>query len=258
MLNLEACYASPTPPLPPKKKKGSLIHTPFRPFPRHRPTTTQTQDTLKAVILRGTPTTSTTALSAAADYSAQRETAADNLAADIVRSLSEVFADAALREDDAAAAAAAEWSSIWEKVAGVSLEARRETAATTASVETPVVEEWASDKRRLRGEREVSQGEDYSPKGTAVGEAKFFFSPEGNGRGLLEEDDVGVISLAECEEVGAGAEDFLQIESTWLNLVMTVVCVTCAGLAAGLTMGLLSIEPLEMAIKQRSGESRGR
>ncbi|CAM9289328.1 unnamed protein product, partial [Hapterophycus canaliculatus] len=33
---------------------------------------------------------------------------------------------------------------------------------------------------------------------------------------------------------------------------MTVVCVVCAGLAAGLTMGLLSIEPLEMAIKQRS------
>lgn len=52
-----------------------------------------------------------------------------------------------------------------------------------------------------------------------------------------------------------GEEDFLKIESTWLNMVLTAICVVCAGLAAGLTMGLLSIEPLEMAIKQRSGKN---
>ena len=63
-------------------------------------------------------------------------------------------------------------------------------------------------------------------------------------------------NFAECPEVveTVGEEDFLKIESTWLNVVLTGVCVVCAGLAAGLTMGLLSIEPLEMAIKQRSGK----
>ncbi|CAM9889794.1 unnamed protein product, partial [Phaeothamnion confervicola] len=39
----------------------------------------------------------------------------------------------------------------------------------------------------------------------------------------------------------------------WLNAVLAAVCVGCAALAAGLTMGLLSLEPLEMAIKLRSG-----
>ncbi|CAM9304663.1 unnamed protein product [Chrysoparadoxa australica] len=42
-------------------------------------------------------------------------------------------------------------------------------------------------------------------------------------------------------------------ESVWVNLLGAGVCVCCAALAAGLTMGLLSIEPLEMAIKQKSG-----
>ncbi|CAM9337911.1 unnamed protein product [Discosporangium mesarthrocarpum] len=54
-------------------------------------------------------------------------------------------------------------------------------------------------------------------------------------------------------EVGAEGEDFLKIESTWTNVVLVAVCVVCAGLAAGLTMGLVSIDPLEMAIKDRSG-----
>lgn len=63
-------------------------------------------------------------------------------------------------------------------------------------------------------------------------------------------------AFAECPEVvgTVGEEDFLKIESKWVNVVFTMICVVCAGLAAGLTMGLLSIEPLEMAIKQRSGE----
>ena len=47
----------------------------------------------------------------------------------------------------------------------------------------------------------------------------------------------------------------MDIESSWVNVALTLICVVCAGLAAGLTMGLVSIEPLEMAIKQRSGES---
>lgn len=54
------------------------------------------------------------------------------------------------------------------------------------------------------------------------------------------------------------AVDFLKIDSTWVNIALTFVCVVCAGLAAGLTMGLVSIEPLEMAIKQRSGEQSAR
>lgn len=58
----------------------------------------------------------------------------------------------------------------------------------------------------------------------------------------------------ECDPPLGGEEDFLEIDSVWMNVSLTFVCVVCAGLAAGLTMGLVSIEPLEMAIKQRSGE----
>ncbi|KAG5193132.1 hypothetical protein JKP88DRAFT_346455 [Tribonema minus] len=47
--------------------------------------------------------------------------------------------------------------------------------------------------------------------------------------------------------------DALKIEGLVPNLICILVLITCAGLAAGLTTGLLSIEPLEMAIKQRSG-----
>ncbi|CAM9843560.1 unnamed protein product [Choristocarpus tenellus] len=50
-----------------------------------------------------------------------------------------------------------------------------------------------------------------------------------------------------------GGDDFLKIESKWLNIVLVAVCTLCAGFAAGLTMGLVSIDPLEMAIKLRSG-----
>ncbi len=35
--------------------------------------------------------------------------------------------------------------------------------------------------------------------------------------------------------------------------VCALICITCAATAAGLTMGFVSIDPLEMAIKQRSG-----
>ena len=51
-----------------------------------------------------------------------------------------------------------------------------------------------------------------------------------------------------------GAESFFRIKNKWVNIGMTSLCTLCAGLAAGLTMGLVSIEPLEMAIKLRSGE----
>lgn len=53
-----------------------------------------------------------------------------------------------------------------------------------------------------------------------------------------------------------GEADFLELEGKWANVLLTSVCVVCAGLAAGLTMGLVSIEPLEMEIKQRSGERK--
>lgn len=38
-----------------------------------------------------------------------------------------------------------------------------------------------------------------------------------------------------------------------LNLTLAAMCIVCAALANGLTQGLLSINPLEMAIKLRSG-----
>ena len=49
------------------------------------------------------------------------------------------------------------------------------------------------------------------------------------------------------------AESFFQIKNKWVHIGMTSLCTLCAGHAAGL-MGLISIEPLEMAIKLRSGE----
>ena len=41
-----------------------------------------------------------------------------------------------------------------------------------------------------------------------------------------------------------------------VNLVMTLVCVTMAAIAAGLTMGLLSLDPLDLHIKTRASSSQ--
>ena len=42
-------------------------------------------------------------------------------------------------------------------------------------------------------------------------------------------------------------------ESFWFNFVATLLCVSLAALAAGLTLGLLGIDPLLLLIKQRAG-----
>jgi hypothetical protein len=38
-----------------------------------------------------------------------------------------------------------------------------------------------------------------------------------------------------------------------VNLCVAFACVLCAAMAAGLTIGLMSIDPLELEIKQRVG-----
>jgi hypothetical protein len=45
--------------------------------------------------------------------------------------------------------------------------------------------------------------------------------------------------------------DLLKIEGLVPNIICIIILIICAAMAAGLTTGLLSIEPLEMAIKQR-------
>lgn len=213
------------------------------------------QETFKAVILShqrppsppGPPATAAAAATAtqplapggAAAYPADGgELAAEALADDLVRSLSELL----VRERAVAAAelspAATEWS--LAKLAGVSLEPRHEEA-----------ERRDSQGLRLRGAAGVAL-----EASAAAGGARANASPraETQTRGLFEEEGAGLGLAGSAGALEFGEEDFLQIESTWVNIVMTSVCVVCAGLAAGLTMGLLSIEPLEMAIKQRSGK----
>ncbi|CAN0446263.1 unnamed protein product, partial [Ectocarpus sp. 12 AP-2014] len=215
------------------------------------------QETFKAVILShqrppsspGPPATGAAAVPAtathplapggAAAYPAGVELAAEALADDLVQSLSELL----VRERAATAGelspAAAEWT--LAKLTGVSLEPWHEEA-----------ERRDPERLRLRGATGVAL-----EASAAVGRASGNASPpaEAETRGLFEEEEGGG-GLGLAGSAGAlefAEEDFLQIESTWVNIVMTSVCVVCAGLAAGLTMGLLSIEPLEMAIKQRSG-----
>lgn len=117
-------------------------------------------------------------------------------------------------------------------------------------------ERVVSESRMLRGELASLGG-----RGETTGAAAAAAVRGGKGRRTLVGGATAAAvgegqNFAECPEVveTVGEEDFLKIESTWLNVVLTGVCVVCAGLAAGLTMGLLSIEPLEMAIKQRSGK----
>ncbi|CAB1114432.1 unnamed protein product [Ectocarpus sp. CCAP 1310/34] len=212
-------------------------------------------ETFKAVILShqrppsspGPPATGAAAVPAtaahplapvgAAAYPAGIELAAEALADDLVQSLSELF----VRERAATARelspAAAEWT--LAKLTDVSLEPWHKE-----------VKRRDPEGLRLRGTAGVAlEGSE------AVGGASGNASPpaEAETRGLFEEEG-GCLGLAgSAGALEFGEEDFLQIESTWVNIAMTSVCVVCAGLAAGLTMGLLSIEPLEMAIKQRSG-----
>jgi CBS domain containing-hemolysin-like protein len=55
------------------------------------------------------------------------------------------------------------------------------------------------------------------------------------------------------DEVGVGE---LSTRAIWLNVLMSLVCVCVAALAAGLTMGMLSIEPLSLMIKMRCGTAK--
>lgn len=54
-------------------------------------------------------------------------------------------------------------------------------------------------------------------------------------------------------EVGV---DELSTYAIWFNVIMSLVCVCVAALAAGLTMGMLSIEPLSLMIKMRCGTAK--
>jgi Cyclin M transmembrane N-terminal domain len=55
-----------------------------------------------------------------------------------------------------------------------------------------------------------------------------------------------------------GKKDPLRIEAIWPNVIMVMILITCAATAAGLTVGMLSIEPLECVIKMRSGNDAER
>lgn len=48
----------------------------------------------------------------------------------------------------------------------------------------------------------------------------------------------------------------LSTYAIWLNVLLSLVCVCVAALAAGLTMGMLSIEPLSLMIKMRCGTAK--
>ena len=45
-------------------------------------------------------------------------------------------------------------------------------------------------------------------------------------------------------------------ETDWINSGLTLLCVCCAALAAGLTMGLVSLEAFDLRIKERSGSEQ--
>jgi CBS domain containing-hemolysin-like protein len=58
--------------------------------------------------------------------------------------------------------------------------------------------------------------------------------------------------LVSAEEL---EEDSSEMLTTLLNLLAALACVTTAALAAGLTLGLLGLDPLMLLIKQRAGET---
>lgn len=53
----------------------------------------------------------------------------------------------------------------------------------------------------------------------------------------------------EEEEEGGGGDDF---KNAVVHVLLSLLCVTCAAIAAGLTLGMLSIDPVFLEIKRRS------
>ena len=174
--------------------------------------------------------------------------------------------------DGAVGAAAAGSAAAAAAVAGVAAVGDGDTSgASVTAVASAAAAMEGAGRQRLRGDGGQS-GDAMTAASAAVAAAvemmaeRFQKSEALGSRGLAAEEPLpafeggggggggGVVAAAACAEGGGGEEDFLKIDSLWVNIALTFVCVVCAGLAAGLTMGLLSIEPLEMAIKQRSGE----
>jgi len=44
--------------------------------------------------------------------------------------------------------------------------------------------------------------------------------------------------------------------NNWLNFLGATICLVCAATAAGLTLGLVSLDPLELELKFRAGTSK--
>ena len=147
---------------------------------------------------------------------------------------------------------------------GAAAGADSDTLAATMALPAALTAERGG-RQSLRGDG-VTQGDAMAAAAAMAGKVMAEGFPGENrealgSRVLVAEEPVpdfveegGVVAAACAESGGGGEADFLKIDSVWMNIALTFVCVVCAGLAAGLTMGLLSIEPLEMAIKQRSGE----
>ena len=68
---------------------------------------------------------------------------------------------------------------------------------------------------------------------------------------LLQENGYGVISPMTLVDEEEG--EALPSSELYLYIGGVVACMLTAALAAGLTMGLLSIDPLKLAIKQKCG-----
>lgn len=245
-------------------------HPPFAP-----PPPLKQQDTLKTVLLsRSHSTVPSTPPKASPALLQWDEAAADAVATDLTLSLVELFRQTATP---------AAWSSILSELGVV--EGREKNGKFFNAASGPAAGlsemEAVDGARDFPGDRQAvaASGEDFSVSASAaIGKARALRGDEGaigsmpqeasvvagDSEGVLEEGGQGGITdVTEGAPVlgadcvggeGGGGEDFLQIGSAWVNIVLTAVCVVCAGLAAGLTMGLVSIEPLEMAIKQRSGK----
>jgi len=77
-------------------------------------------------------------------------------------------------------------------------------------------------------------------------------------RRITEGPEELVASAVEGSSCGFGEEEFHGGDASFylLNGGMAAICVTMAALAAGLTMGLLSLDPLMLLIKIRAGENK--